>query len=103
MRCVTLLVLAILIGSAQAKAYSSNCASDFAATRLRLAMAHQRHDDAPNSEANCRVYGINFYEAVVTRQAAATCGQGIERQRTLDGLDLEINVFNGLIAAQCAS
>jgi len=32
----------------------------------------------------------------------ATCGQGTERQRILDALDSEINVFNGLIAAQCA-
>jgi hypothetical protein len=98
---VTLLVLAIVIGSAQAKADSSNCVSNFAATRLRLAMAHQRHDE--DSEANCRVYGANFYEAVMARQAAATCGQGTERQRILDALDSEINVFNGLIATQCAS
>jgi hypothetical protein len=56
----------------------------------------------PPIAANCRVYGINFYEAVVARQAAATCGQGTERQRILDALDSEINVFNGLIAAQCA-
>jgi hypothetical protein len=103
MRRVTLLILAILIGSSQAKADSSNCASDFASTRLRLAMARQHHGDAPNSKANCRVYGINFYEAVVARQAAATCGQGTERQRVLDALDSEINVFNALIAAKCAS
>jgi hypothetical protein len=45
MRRVALLVLAILIGSAQAKADSSNCASDFASMRLRLAMAHQHHSD----------------------------------------------------------
>ena len=65
---------------------------------------HQHHGDAPtNSKANCRVHGINFYEAVVARQAAATCGQGTERQRILDALVSEINVFNGLIAAQCAS
>jgi len=65
--------------------------------------AHQHHGDAPtNNKANCRVYGINFYEVVVARQAAATCGQGTERQRILDALDSEINVFNGLIAAQCA-
>jgi len=32
----------------------------------------------------------------------ATCGQGTERQRILDALDSEINVFNGLIAAKCA-
>jgi hypothetical protein len=103
MRRVALLVFVIFIGSAQAKADSSNCVSDFAARRLRLAMAHQHHGDAPtNSKANCRVYGISFYEAVVARQAAATCGQGTERQRILDALDSEINVFNGLIAAQCA-
>jgi hypothetical protein len=103
MRRVALLVFVIFIESTQAKADSSNCVSDFAARRLRLAMAHQHHGDAPNSNANCRVYGINFYEAVVARQAAATCGQGTERQRVLDALDSEINVFNGLIAAQCAS
>jgi hypothetical protein len=103
MRRVALLVFVIFIGSAQAKADSSNCVSDFAGRRLRLAMAHQHHGDAPtNSKANCRVYGINFYEAVVARQAAATCGHGTERQRVLDALDSEINVFNGLIAAQCA-
>jgi hypothetical protein len=103
MRRVALLVFVIFIGSAQAKADSSNCVSDFAGRRLRLAMAHQHHGDAPtNSKANCRVYGINFYEAVVARQAAATCGHGTERQRILDALDSEINAFNGLIAAQCA-
>src|SRR3982074_3791041 len=46
-------------------------------------------------------FALAAHEDLV-RQAAATCGQGTERQRILDALDSEINVFNGLIAAQCA-
>jgi hypothetical protein len=39
---------------------------------------------------------------VTTRQAASFCRHGIDRQRTLELLDAEIEAFNDLIATQCS-
>jgi hypothetical protein len=38
---------------------------------------------------------------VTARQAATLCRDGIDRQRALDLVDMEIDAFNNLIAAQC--
>ena len=37
----------------------------------------------------------------MARQAVSICEDGIDRQRTLDVLDAEIDAFNNLIASQC--
>jgi hypothetical protein len=39
---------------------------------------------------------------VTTRQVASFCREGIDRQRTLELLDFEIEAFNDLIATQCS-
>ena len=46
-----------------------------------------------------RPNGNQFFEAVTARQAASICHDGIDRQRTLEMLDAEIDVFNNPIAA----
>jgi hypothetical protein len=38
---------------------------------------------------------------VTTRQAASFCTEGLDRERTLELLDSEINAFDDLIATQC--
>ena len=76
--------------------------SDLSAARLRWAAARKSRVDPDHSEESCRSYGTNFFEAVTTRQAASFCRDSIDRQRTLELLDSEINAFNDLIARQCS-
>jgi hypothetical protein len=56
----------------------------------------------PRSRRSCRAYANNFYEAVVTRQAASLCEDGVSRQRDLEMLDAAIDAINNMIAAECA-
>jgi hypothetical protein len=44
----------------------------------------------------------NFFEAATRRQAASFCRDGVDRRRTLELLDAEIEAFNDLIATQCS-
>jgi hypothetical protein len=46
----------------------------------------------------CRVYIKHFVEAVTARKDAASCQDGVTRQRVLDALDAEIEAFNDRIA-----
>jgi hypothetical protein len=99
---IALVVIALLfISPTASKADALNCAqvSDLAAARLRWAAA--RRVDPAQEEKKCRAYRIHFYDAVTARQAASICEDGIRRQRDLDLLDVEIDAFNNLIAAQC--
>jgi hypothetical protein len=57
--------------------------------------------DPAHNEENCRAYGAHFFEAVTVRQAASFCRDGIDRQRTLQLLDSEIDALNDLITTQC--
>jgi hypothetical protein len=101
---IALLVIAFLFASPTAsKADASNCAqvSDLAAARLRWAAARQSRVDAAQDEKKCRAYRIHFYDAVTARQAASLCEDGIHRQQDLALLDVEIDAFNNLVAAQC--
>ena len=76
--------------------------SDLSAARVRWAAVRKSRVDPNHSEESCRSYGSNFFEAVTTRQAATFCRDGVDRQRTLELLDTEIEAFNDLIAAQCS-
>jgi hypothetical protein len=80
---------------------SCNQASEVAAARVRWAVARRSSVDAARYEESCRAYGNQFFEAVMARQAVSICEDGIDRQRTLDVLDAEIDAFNNLIASQC--
>jgi hypothetical protein len=96
----------LLISSATAsKADTLYCgqASELAAARQRWAAARQSRVDPGHNERNCRAYGIHFYEAVIARQAASSCADGRDHQRSLDLLDSEIDAFNNLIARQCSN
>jgi len=100
------LIVAVLINPAtMAGAETSSCgrSTDLAAARIRWAATRQSRMDPAHNEQICRAYSMHFYEAVMARQAAAGCGEGINRQRDLDVLDSEIDTFNHLIATRCSS
>ena len=103
MQLIIMLIIALLIEPPiAAGADASNCGqAELAAARVRWAAVRQSRVDAANTEKSCRAYGFHFYEAVMARQAASTCKDGIGRQPILDVLDSEIDAFNNLIAAQC--
>jgi hypothetical protein len=101
---IIILAVALLIDPAiTAAAEMSGCSQlpDLSAARLRWAAVRKSSVDPGHSEQSCRSYGSNFFDAVTTRQAAAFCKDGADRQRTLQLLDAEIEAFNGLIATQC--
>ena len=76
--------------------------SDLSAARLRWAAVRKKPVNAGHNEESCRSYGTNFFDAVTTRQAASFCRDSINRQRTFELLDFEIEAFNDLIATQCS-
>ena len=54
-------------------------------------------------EDSCRAYSLAFLEAVQRRHVASICEDEPNRQRDLELLDVDIDAFNNLIAAQCGS
>jgi hypothetical protein len=54
-------------------------------------------DQAASGES-CRVYINHFVEAVMARKDAASCQDGVARQRALEALDDEIQGLNDRIA-----
>jgi hypothetical protein len=102
---IIILAVALLIDPAiTAGAEMSGCSQlpDLSAARLRWAAVRKKPVNLAHNEESCRFYGSNFFEAVTTRQAASFCGDGVDRQRTLELLDAEIEAFNDLIATQCS-
>ena len=102
---IIILAFALLIDPAiTAGAEMSGCSqlSDLSAARLRWATVRKKPVNPAHNEESCRSYGTNFFEAVTTRQAASFCRDSIDRQRTLELLDSEIDAFNDLIATQCS-
>jgi hypothetical protein len=100
-----ILAIALLIDPAITfGADMSGCSqlSDLSAVRLRWAAVRKSRVDPAHNEENCRSYGANFFETVTVRQAASFCRDGIDRQRTLELLDSEIDALNDLIATQCS-
>jgi hypothetical protein len=74
---------------------------NLSAAGLRWAAVRKSRVDLGHGEESCRSYGTNFFEAATMRQAASFCKDGVDRQRTLELLDAEIEAFNDLIATQC--
>jgi hypothetical protein len=102
---IIILAFALLIDPAiTAGAEMPGCSqlSDLSAARLRWATVRKKPVNPAHNEESCRSYRTNFFEAVTTRQVASFCREGIDRQRTLELLDFEIEAFNDLIATQCS-
>jgi hypothetical protein len=83
------------------QAVASQCASitAIAASHTQWTAARALPADPADMTKTCRAYAASFYQVVLTRQAAAICGVG--RQRDLALLDSEINAFNDLLANKC--
>jgi hypothetical protein len=94
-------IVLLILAATAAAAETSSCgqSSELAAARQRWAAVRQAHVDPAGK--TCRAYGNNFYEAVQVRYAASLCDDSVNRQRSLNTLDAEIDAFNNLIAAQC--
>lgn len=60
--------------------------------------AQQDRLDPATSGDTCRVYIKQFVEAVAARKDAASCQNGVARERALGALDAEIEAFNDRIA-----
>jgi hypothetical protein len=102
---IFVLVIALLVDPVMtAAADVSSCGqlSDLSAARVRWAALRKSRAEPAQNADNCRSYGLNFFEAVTTRQTAFFCKVGIDRQRILELLDSEIDAFNDLLAAQCS-
>lgn len=102
MRIAILVVPSLMLLPATATRGASQCdqASITLTSRLELARASQNSMDHAANGENCRSYFKQFVEAVTARQAAATCQDGVGRQRGLEKLDLEIQLLNDRIAEQ---
>ena len=103
LQIIILLVALLLYPATAAKADIRYCGptSDFATARLRWDAARQHPSDPSLRDKNCRAYWIQFYEAVLARQATSACRDGIDHQRDLELLDFEIDAFNKLVAGEC--
>ena len=101
-RIVILVVPSLLLLPATATLGASQCdqTSIAVASHLRLARASQSSMDHVANVETCRAYFTQFVEAVTARQAAATCQDGVGRQRVLENLDVEIQLVNDRIAEQ---
>jgi hypothetical protein len=104
LRSATLALALLILPPTAGMADASHCgqASELAVARARWAVSRQSRIDPAEIEKVCRAYANNFYEAVVTRQAASLCEDGVSRQRDLEMLDAAIDAFNNMIAAECA-
>jgi hypothetical protein len=106
MLCIIIFAAALLIDPAITVGVEMpGCSqlSDLSAARLRWAAVRKNPVNSAHNEESCRSYGTNFFEAVIMRQAASTCRDSIDRERTRKLLDGEIDAFNDLIATQCGS
>ena len=105
LRIIIILVIALLLDPAlTAAADMSDCSqlSKLSTIRLRWAAARKSRADPAQKEESCRSFGSNFFEAVITRQAASLCENVIDRHRLLELLDSDIDAFNDLIATRCS-
>jgi hypothetical protein len=100
---IVMFVTTLLAIPATASKVDASCSQVFevAAARGRWAVTRRGIVDPAHYEESCRAFGNQFFEAVAARQATSICEDGIDRQRTLEILDSEIEAFNNLIAAQC--
>jgi hypothetical protein len=93
-------VLPLLYATTVRSAPDCDPASIAIASHHRLARSSQNSLDHAGGDENCRAYFKEFVEAVTARQAAATCRDGLSRERAFEILDTEIQKFNNRIAEQ---
>src|SRR6185295_3280635 len=98
LRMITLALLLLIDPAITVGAEVSGCirSPDLSAARLRWAAVRKSRVDPGHGDESCRSYRSNFFEAVTTRQAASFCRDGVDRQRTLEVLDAEIEALNDL-------
>ena len=103
-RIIVLAIALLIIPTLASASDASVCSQlrELVAARLRWETVRKSRVDPANHDMSCRSYGANFVEAVTARQAASVCRSGVELQRTLELLDIEINAFNDLIATHCS-
>ena len=103
MSCIILAAALLIDPAIAAGAEKLGCSQlrDLSAAGLCWAAVRKSRVDPGHGEESCRSYGSNFFEAATMRQAASLCKDGVDRQRTLERLDAEIEAFNDLIATQC--
>jgi hypothetical protein len=78
--------------------------STLGASHIRRARASQNSVNHSSVDEKCRVVISQFVEAVMARQAAATCQNSASRERVLRIIDAEIETFNDRIGEQsCGS
>jgi hypothetical protein len=101
-RAVSLVAPFLLLLCATTARSASDCdpASIAIASHHRLARSSQNNMDHAANAENCRAYFKEFVEAVIARQTAATCRDGLRRERAFEILDAEIQRFNDRISAQ---
>jgi hypothetical protein len=94
----------VAVSAITARAETSGCTQvgSLSTARVRWATVRKNDVDPAHNEENCRSYATNFFETVTARQAASFCKNGIDRERTLKSLDVEIEAFNDLIATVCS-
>jgi hypothetical protein len=99
-RIILSVALVLLVVSSTATIGAPKCAYDSAVDpsyRRRTRPQQNRVHHAGSGEI-CRVYIKHFVEAVTARKDAASCQDGVERQRALETLDAKIQAFNDRIA-----
>ena len=81
---------------------ASECDQDptLSDSHARRARALQNIVNHSSIDEKCRVVISQFVEAITARQAAATCQNGVSRERALKIIDAEIETFNDRIGEQ---
>jgi hypothetical protein len=101
-RTLMLVIPPLLLLSTAAALGASQCGqASVVSSHLRLARSSQNSVGRPATDESCRLDFKQFIEAVTARQAAAGCPNDAERQRALEALDAEIQIFNDRIADRC--
>ena len=101
-RTVMLVIPPLLLLSTAAALGASQCVqASIVSSHLRLARSSQNSIGRPATDESCRLAFRQFIEAVAARQAVSDCPNDVERQRALEVLDAEIQIFNDRIAGRC--
>jgi hypothetical protein len=100
-RPVMLVIPPLLLSTAAALGASQCGQASVVSSHLRLARSSQNSVGKPPTDESCRLDFRQFIEAVTARQAVADCPNDVQRQRALEVLDAEIQIFNDRIADRC--
>jgi hypothetical protein len=100
---IIILAIAFLANASTISTAQAACGQgpEISAARVRWGLVRQHNDGASRFDS-CRAYSSVFLEAVNARQVVSLCEQGVIRQRNLEMLDADIDVFNDLIAEWCS-